>query len=247
MRGVCSECGLGFEWGEVLNPARSVPGWLIEHPRGVTVDRIMQTYLRAFWPWRCWRSIRLEHEVRLGVLAWFAALTLAVTHLGTGLVAAGVYYVTTLGFVRSGFSMSTAIDSLRYLLWPYDSDGLGLVLTMLTIAVMIPAVFVAFRAPLAKAKVHSIHLVRGFVLTLPIVATGSMVSQCLLRTSMVGWVPWPMAFIAVLATGIIHTAAWWVIVRQYLRLARPLAVTIAATGAAWLAGMVLFFAAGLAG
>lgn len=256
MRGVCSECGLGFEWGEVLNPARNVPKWSVEHQQRFTLRRAAHTLVRSFWPWRFWQAVRIEQPIRAGPLALFAMGTLLLMHAGIGLVTAGATYIGTVGFNRSGFVPSAAGDAAWMLLWPYSKVTIGtsssdtgwlLLLWLFAIALAMPLAFLALPQSFARARVRRLHLVRAFVLTLPIVAMGGLVALSSLVALMAGWSRYPMVYAgALLACGIIHTASWWVIVRRYLQLEHALAVLVAMTIIAWLAGFTFLVVVGQA-
>ena len=64
--GVCSECGLEFEWGELLNPARNVPAWCLEYAQGVCGGMIcaVRTLGMMLRPWRFWRELKMIHQPR---------------------------------------------------------------------------------------------------------------------------------------------------------------------------------------
>ncbi|MCA9311923.1 MAG: hypothetical protein KDA21_12000, partial [Phycisphaerales bacterium] len=115
VEGVCSECGLDFAWGDVLNPQLTIPAWLIENEarRGLRlIPALIRTTWRATFPLRFWKQVRLVHPVLLRRLllvtlwlclllytaaaltiflrnlypnAWAPALDLSVTNLVGGL------------------------------------------------------------------------------------------------------------------------------------------------------------------
>ena len=62
MEGVCSECGLDFVWGDVLNRSRFTLPWLYEHRRGIPFFRAIGTMLRALQPWKFWSEVGLHHR-----------------------------------------------------------------------------------------------------------------------------------------------------------------------------------------
>lgn len=84
VNGVCSECGLVFAWGSLLNPKLRAASWLFEHVRGWR--RVPLVSWRNGWSslrsGRWWRRVQLEHSVkpwRLMVhwVVWGVALQLA--------------------------------------------------------------------------------------------------------------------------------------------------------------------------
>jgi len=93
MRGTCAECGLEFDWAEVLSDRVRLPRWSVEggRTRMGRIGRIAGTLAVSFAPWTFWRSLRMTNEVRwrriaLYLLAWFA-LPYIVFALGHGRMA----------------------------------------------------------------------------------------------------------------------------------------------------------------
>lgn len=66
LHGTCAECGLEFEWAEILSPTRKPPSWCVEHASGPVklVGRGVKTLLRTFRPWQFWRDLRMSHEIK---------------------------------------------------------------------------------------------------------------------------------------------------------------------------------------
>jgi len=62
--GVCTECGLAFEWGELLCNRRNMPRWCVEYSRGWGVCfTVLKTLLVLFFrPWKFWRDLKMVHE-----------------------------------------------------------------------------------------------------------------------------------------------------------------------------------------
>ncbi len=255
MRGICSECGLGFAWGEVLHPTRSMPRWAIEHPMGFVVSRAASCFVRALWPWTFWKKIRIEQPIKLRALVWFAVAMLAGMHLVVGSMAAVRTYVdigrwlNRLGTITLPPPPQRVFDALPSLVWPYSNplswswgyEDLGTItLTILAVLVAMPMGFLVLGRTMAKAKVRWVHLVRAFVLTMPIGIVGIVIawSMVLFERALLQR-EYYSVFAAMAGTILVHAAAWWVIVRRYLRLERAVGVSIAMTLIAWLAGMVV--------
>lgn len=75
------ECGLEFEWIDVLDPGRrNLPGFF-EHSRGFVnfFTSAWQTWSWTVLPWRFWSRVQMHHEVRVKrALVWTLALWLSV-------------------------------------------------------------------------------------------------------------------------------------------------------------------------
>lgn len=89
LAGTCSECGLEFEWADVLNADRKPLRGFVEHERrGILGLRLLVAALRTFtwtWlPWRFWAKVRLHHPVRRSRWAvWFLLMIGSIHVLGT--------------------------------------------------------------------------------------------------------------------------------------------------------------------
>lgn len=86
-QGTCSECGLEFEWADLLNPLRGrLPG-LLEHAQGVrqTLRWTVTTFGWMLLPQRFWNRVRMHHTIRLWPIALAAALFTLIAHAAAGL------------------------------------------------------------------------------------------------------------------------------------------------------------------
>lgn len=76
--GRCAECGLSYEWSDVLDPTRRIPEWFVEDiEQQCRPMMVVQTIGRVFWPWHFWRRISMSHPVcgrRIAVLLVFVLL-----------------------------------------------------------------------------------------------------------------------------------------------------------------------------
>ncbi len=63
--GVCSECGLEFEWAELLSPRRRPPTWLFEYARGgpQLTRAFFATILAVLNPWFFWKRQRMSFVI----------------------------------------------------------------------------------------------------------------------------------------------------------------------------------------
>ena len=87
INGVCTECGLEFEWGEFLCSRRAVPRWCMEYARGwggITLASI-KTVLVMLWPQKFWRDLKMVHEPRWQRFSALALLVLLLLYLAFAL------------------------------------------------------------------------------------------------------------------------------------------------------------------
>ena len=124
MRGTCSECGLEFAWGEVLNPEISVPAWSFEHARSHHMFRLVRTILLCFRPWRLWRTLQMHHSVipaRLVLLLLVGAPAVHLVLMSLRFVCFAVTEPDRLGVLTASDWLLGAANAF----WPYG-DGLDL-------------------------------------------------------------------------------------------------------------------------
>lgn len=73
--GLCTECGLDFQWCMVMRPELRVPRWFVET---ADVSRRLMTAVwtgsRSIVPWNFWRRVRMEYPVLIPRAALVAAL-----------------------------------------------------------------------------------------------------------------------------------------------------------------------------
>ncbi len=96
LRGRCCECGLEYEWGDVLNPFRGrLPG-LVEHARGVP-QLVRWTFTTFGWiilPHRFWKRVELHHTISLRTILLGPLLVMAVFHFAAWVLAVIAFLLT---------------------------------------------------------------------------------------------------------------------------------------------------------
>ena len=106
LSGVCSECGLEFEWGELLSPYHTVARWCVEysHGWGFVGSSFKTLLLILLSPARFWRELKMVHTTRwIGIPA--IILPAAVILYLILSISVGVYvhkiYVTTVASMKA--------------------------------------------------------------------------------------------------------------------------------------------------
>jgi len=104
LQGTCSECGMEFEWANLLRADRRQLPWLFEHTRH-PVRGVLGTLWKSLFPGRFWNAVQMWHVPRVGRLWLYVALCGGVFLLLVSMLMAaidiGVYYVAG-GFVVRG-------------------------------------------------------------------------------------------------------------------------------------------------
>lgn len=92
LEGICTECGLGFAWVEVMRPDLSEPQWCVEFAEGWgrLIRACVGTLVRSLWPWRFWSQIRMSHPIRWRRLAGYVGAMLLPFIVSYVVVQAGV-------------------------------------------------------------------------------------------------------------------------------------------------------------
>jgi hypothetical protein len=89
MTGICTECGLSFEWAELFSAAFAMPRWCVEaaDPRPRLPGQAVATFARSWLPWPFWSALRMSHPIRwrrlvvyLGLLALVLYVAFALMH-----------------------------------------------------------------------------------------------------------------------------------------------------------------------
>jgi hypothetical protein len=85
--GTCTECGLLFEWRELLSPKFVLPPWCVEALRPVRWLPVQAagTLVRSFRPWRFWSSLRMVHPSHFPRVAVYLGLVAAALYLAFAL------------------------------------------------------------------------------------------------------------------------------------------------------------------
>lgn len=82
MEGRCPECGLEFEWADVMDPSRVDLGWYVEHAktkRGM-LRRTPGTIKKLIFPNVYWRAVGVHTRIELRVLIWWLVILFAMLH-----------------------------------------------------------------------------------------------------------------------------------------------------------------------
>jgi hypothetical protein len=89
IEGTCSECGLRFEWGDLINPYRQRCVGLYEHAKGWrdSIRWFCRTLAWMAWPGVYWSRVQMHHVVMTKRLVWTVLLGM----IGLHLLAAGVH------------------------------------------------------------------------------------------------------------------------------------------------------------
>jgi hypothetical protein len=175
--GVCSECGLAFEWRFVLDPHIVGPSWSVEHwrkgeERAALIRRVLGTWLRVFVPGRLWRSLAMHNRVRLGALLAASASGAVLTYIVISPVAIGIrtllyeWELSVKGPYRVA-PMPLWRTTASVVLWPLTDVNGGHnwflwpdLLWLATWFALMPLCFVIFRRTLRASRVRPVHIVR---------------------------------------------------------------------------------------
>jgi len=91
--GRCSECGLTFEWADVLSPKRIVPKWFVEYSQSISgfVGRTFATLMRSLRPATFWREVQMWYSVRWPLLVAYLLLCALIPYFILGAANAILY------------------------------------------------------------------------------------------------------------------------------------------------------------
>lgn len=88
VEGRCPECGFGFAWADVMDPARVDVGWYVEHAwsNWSIVKRTVPTLWYLIFPNRFWNRLTLMCRIRIGRLALCMFILFCITHMMSSVV-----------------------------------------------------------------------------------------------------------------------------------------------------------------
>lgn len=174
LRGRCSECGLDYDWQDILDPRRDRPQWCIEYAQTIReiLGRSVLTFFMMLWPWKFWHQLKMSHEVRwIGLGFFLACLTVgsyAFAVLVGNVCTLLITLVNGMEWLRSdpSFAVQTfpfvapSIYS-RELTWMLDQTYATRFLALLFAYIaFLPVGFVLLPVSRRKAKVRLRHLLR---------------------------------------------------------------------------------------
>lgn len=90
LQGTCTECGLTYDWVDLIKPYRLEPAWNVEYARGLGMIKSMcTTALLQLLPWVFWRKLSMHHQPRFFRIVVYLLLLLP-TLYGAFMVSQGV-------------------------------------------------------------------------------------------------------------------------------------------------------------
>lgn len=220
----CPECGLEFEWADLLDPARRRHPYLFEHQaRYGRFESFVRTAVGALNPWRFWRTITLQQPCNSRRLWWFWLIVLA-------LYAAVCGGITSL--VLSVPGMTTRLGGPTQIV-------VALTLPLLLQTSTIGALLV-FQQTLSRWRIRSYHVTRTAVYAgvgLHLGMAFAVLAQMIVRLQ--GWVTtvppnsplWTVASAILMVVVVVAPLHWWASLwcayRRYLKIRHCLAMLVA--------------------
>jgi hypothetical protein len=174
--GTCSECGLTFEWSDLLSPMRAVPR-LFELKGENRKRAMLWSIWYATWCWPLWTRLAMHHPIRRGrillfalaiCLAWYCIAALpwfCVSNASEAynIIVSGTGNVSITRWRMNDFRFDAltplSIGGDRY---RYDKAlGSSWVVMYLLQWAFMPLTFLLLPYSLRQAKVQRRHLLRG--------------------------------------------------------------------------------------
>lgn len=114
LTGVCSECGYGFEWADVLRTDRQIVPWFYEHARSWwRLDTAFRTWVVSLWPPAFWRGVQPHAAHRPLRLALWPLLLVGAVLACCLCIATVSWFVMK---IRSGSSSDT-VPAFAIVVW----------------------------------------------------------------------------------------------------------------------------------
>ncbi len=265
MAGRCTECGLEFQWCEVLNTALLPPRWCVEYSDRwwEPVTRTARTFTKTFAPWRFWSSLKMTHEIRWPLLIAYLACMAVVIYV-IFCVSHGLMAATVARLYLPNDGVGSAFDWLAFghaTAFPFSSETMTIGISprrliqqgwmwmispaafMLAGHWLCAAGFAALPASRRQAKVRWAHIIRitlyGHAMFAAVLALG-MLYQGLLFLEL----PTLVQILLFVAQGLVFALLpgeimWWSFATgRYLKMPHPWGVGFAVVVMALLATML---------
>lgn len=142
LKGTCPECGVRFDWREVLNPGLAEQAGFFEHQRGAAPIALLRTWMWTLLPWVFWKRVRLEGRVRPArAWLWLGMLVLALHAIASTIACTAHYFAIenqklAMSNTMSGFRVTPVGHRLdSYIaMWTYpivsiQDNGFGVAVT----------------------------------------------------------------------------------------------------------------------
>jgi hypothetical protein len=112
LQGRCAECGLAWEWADLLNDKRHKPRWCVEyaHRWWLVPIRTITTLVTSLLPWAFWRSLQMWHAPRLGRIMCYL-LMFAIPMYGAVVYEVAMHARFQWSIYNSGLSMPGAFPA----------------------------------------------------------------------------------------------------------------------------------------
>ena len=278
LESVCPECGWAVRWSSVFGPMQAIPRWSVERPNARPRRAYPATFFRSLRPARFWGGLEMTAHARLWSLAWYAVISACVVTLLAAIPEVAIdlnlgylhYHFTPSRFAHHAPkpTMAAVCQTASMIVGPFGTvwwtwhRGVNfyiewvLLLPPLFVA-LCPLAYLCLPTTLNACKVRKTHIVRAFLLGVPIAMlaceTLFLVHTLLFQGWSHGqgsWIGRAIDLIEPLATaGVLWMLplialqwCWWHAVnRRYLRLPNPRAVTAAMLAIAALATLIPLF------
>ena len=262
LEGRCVECGLDFEWVDVLRGHELSPMWCVEFARWWRLPRsVAGTWWRALLPRRFYHALRMTDGIRPGRLLLYLACIAAMLYAALSVTAGVLAYRDLQGWNFIGLPPPRARDVVVHaMLQPLSgssrttaprelledvSTPIACVVATATYAALLPIGMLVLPVTMRRARVLPQHLLRIGAYNaswLPVAAAAGIL-LIVGEIYVLAWASW-IAAVSTLSILIVLTAAWYLALRHYLRLPTAPAVATATIVMAGLASLVAFSSIG---
>lgn len=167
--GICSECGYGFRWIDILHPERKLLPGFVEHAKGRWRCWLaaFRTLAWALLPWVFWSKVKLHYEPRPRRLWLWLVTIFGSLWLATAAMRVGAFYGNTRG--TPPMELVNAVlfplciwwsgSSIEVLLMEWSSLYFGVLAT----SALWPLLLLVLPETRRRAKVRKVHVLRASI------------------------------------------------------------------------------------
>jgi hypothetical protein len=229
----CPECGCGFDWAAVLDPANRLHPYLFEHHPERNIRSFAQTLIHHLTPFQFWKTLDPTHRLRpRRILLYWAVYALIAFAPAVIVLVELVQYRLRWG--RPNRGLSIYLNVMNQTFWSKEGFTIGLAALLLAVfpwfnflALMI------FQQSMRRARIKPAHVLRCAVYSGDVIfwyaLAAAVAILCLPARPRAGQTEQLMLLLTLGAflAGLLNAVRLWIAYARYMKFKRPLAAVFA--------------------
>lgn len=232
----CPECGYGFEWDKVLDPANRLHPYLFEHHPESNIRSYARTLIHHLLPVRFWKTLDPSHRLRpRRLLVYWAVYGItAVLPVLIALIEAVRYRLAVRYTFTRGNPSDHYLDAIERTVWSKEGQVVALAALLLALFPWFNfLVLMIFQQSMRRARIKPAHVLRC------VVYSGDVIFWYALAAAIAIFelpaMPRPrqaeqlvfLLTLGALLMGLLNGVRLWAAYKWYIKLKHPLAAVFA--------------------